>query len=89
LFAGLEGEALPLLEEALALTEQVEPLLKKLHDLNIRDWRSVDAQAALSAAELSALEAADRAVHRASMVDDFDPRAFPGSTDPSGLQAAS
>jgi acyl-CoA dehydrogenase len=89
LFAGLQGEALPLLEEALALTEQVEPLLKKLHDLKIRDWRSVDAQAALSAADLSALEAAERAVHRASMVDDFDPRGFPAAADTSRLQAAS
>jgi hypothetical protein len=77
LFLGLEGETLPLLEEALALTEQVEPLVKKMHDLKIRDWRSADAQAFLSAADLGALEAAEQAVHRACMVDDFDAHQFP------------
>jgi acyl-CoA dehydrogenase len=88
LFDGLDGEALPLLEEALALTEQVEPLLKKLHDLGIPDWRSAEARSALSAADLAALEAAEHAVHRASMVDDFDPRDFPASRGGTGKRTA-
>jgi acyl-CoA dehydrogenase len=79
LFAGLEGEALPLLEEAFALAEQAEPLLKTLHDLKTSDRRAAAAQSALSAADIAVLEAAERAVHRASMVDDFDPRKFPAS----------
>jgi acyl-CoA dehydrogenase len=88
LFAGLAGEALPLLEEALALAEQAEPLLRKLHDLKISDWRAAEAQTALSAADVAVLEAAEQAVRRACMVDDFDPREFPASHGSIGKKAA-
>jgi acyl-CoA dehydrogenase len=88
LFPGLEGEALPFLEQALTLTEQVEPLIKKLHDARIHDWRSSEADAILSAADRAQLAEAEAAVHRAAMVDDFDPRELQPQREPARMEAA-
>ena len=74
LFAGLENEALPILERALEMTEQVEPLVKKLRDNRIHDWHAEEANAVLSDADRTLLAEAEQAVHRAIMVDDFDPK---------------
>jgi hypothetical protein len=65
---------LPILEYALELTEQVEPLVKKLRENGIHDWHADAANAVLSDADRAQLAEADAAVHRAIMVDDFDPK---------------
>jgi acyl-CoA dehydrogenase len=88
LFAGLDGEALPILEQALALTEQAEPLIKKLRDSRIHDWRSPEADAVLSDADRKQLDEAEEAVHRASMVDDFAPEELRPHREPAQMQAA-
>jgi acyl-CoA dehydrogenase len=88
LFPGLEGEALPFLEEALTLTEQVEPLLKKLHDGRIHDWHSPEADSVLTAADREQLAAAEAAVHRAAMVDDFDPGELRPRRETARMEAA-
>jgi acyl-CoA dehydrogenase len=88
LFPGLEGEALPFLEEALTLTEQVEPLLKKLHDGRIHDWHSPEADSVLTAADREQLAAAEVAVHRAAMVDDFDPGELRPRRETARMEAA-
>ncbi|HEY4163002.1 MAG TPA: acyl-CoA dehydrogenase [Dongiaceae bacterium] len=88
LFPGLEGEPLALLEHALALTEQVEPLVKKLRDNRIHDWHAPEADSVLSTADREQLAEAEAAVHRASMVDDFDPQELRPQRDPARMEAA-
>jgi acyl-CoA dehydrogenase len=88
LFPGLDGDALPLLEQALALSEQAEPLVKKLRENRIHDWRSPEAAAILSAADRRQLQEAEEAVHRACMVDDFEPDELRPHREPAQTKAA-
>jgi acyl-CoA dehydrogenase len=88
LFPGLEGDPLPILEHALEMTEQIEPLLKKLHDNRVRDWRDEAANSVLSDADRALLAEADEAIHRAIMVDDFDPKELGRSRNIGRAEAA-
>ncbi|MGH7000024.1 MAG: acyl-CoA dehydrogenase domain-containing protein, partial [Stellaceae bacterium] len=62
-----------LVERAFRLVHDAEPIRRRLRKSKIRDWRAPQAKGMLTAAEIAALEAAEAAVHRAIMVDDFSP----------------
>ena len=70
-----------LVECAFALTHQAEPIRRRLRDAKIHTWRDAVAKGSLNEAEIATLKAADDAVHRAIMVDDFAPAELkPGRT---------
>jgi acyl-CoA dehydrogenase len=67
------GRGAVLVERAFQMVEETEPLRARLHKAKLRDRQAAQAKGLLSAAEAAALQAAEDAVHRAVMVDDFAP----------------
>ena len=70
-FLGAEQDGAGLLDNAFRLVQEVEPIRHRLREAKIKDWRAPQAANFLKASEQTSLQAAEAAVHKAIMVDDF------------------
>lgn len=73
LFLGVGDDGVARLERAFALVAEVEPIRHKLHQAKIRDWHQAREAGLITPTEAARLQAAEEAVHRLIMVDDFAP----------------
>lgn len=76
-YEGGEDEPIALLERALTLTLKAEELEERLRKAGYEDkWEEAKEADVLSASELALLNEAAEAVHRAVVVDEFEPERF-------------
>jgi acyl-CoA dehydrogenase len=88
LFAGSGDDPLCLLEQAVNLTHQVEPLRQKLRHEKLKDYQKALDRNVITEADLAELQKADAAVHRAIMVDDFAPEDLKPRRHPTSKEAS-
>jgi acyl-CoA dehydrogenase len=76
-YEGRDGEPIALLERALRLTLKAEELEERLRKAGYEDkWGEAKEANVLSASEFALLNEAAEAVHRAVVVDEFEPERF-------------
>jgi acyl-CoA dehydrogenase len=73
LFGGTEQGGALRVERAFQLVDATQAIRHRLHQAKVTDRDAARARGLLTAAEATALQAADDAVHQAIMVDDFAP----------------
>lgn len=71
-----KGRSVDELEQAFDLTVGVQPLLDKIRQGGLKDWRVAHAKGALTDGQAQALKEAEEAVNRVIQVDDFAADAF-------------
>jgi acyl-CoA dehydrogenase len=73
LYLGDDDGGVARLERAFKAVVAAEPIVKKMHDAKIRDWKTAQEKGVISAAEAKEMEALDDTVLKAVDVDDFAP----------------
>jgi acyl-CoA dehydrogenase len=72
IYRGRSGDPIAILERAFHLAHETEPIVQRLRQNKIRDWRTAP-DGAMTAAEATQLDELDEAIHAAVRVDDFAP----------------
>jgi acyl-CoA dehydrogenase len=73
LYLADDGSGLARLERAFKLVTSTEPIVKKMHDAKMRDWKAAQQKGIITDAEAKQMETAAAAVSDAVEVDDFAP----------------
>jgi acyl-CoA dehydrogenase len=73
LYLGSGNEPLAQLERAFDLVNQTDPIMRKVRQAKLRDWREAVTQCIITTSEGELLEATHEAVARVINVDDFAP----------------
>lgn len=73
LYVGDDDGGIARLERAFKAVTEAEPIAKKMHDAQVRDWRAAREKGIISETEAKQMEAVADAVSKAIDVDDFAP----------------
>ncbi len=73
---GHDSPSVEQLERAFELAVEVQPILDRIKHAGLKDWRLAHASGAITDAQASSLEAAEKAVAAVIEVDDFAPGEF-------------